>query len=86
MLPTSKYVKSAADHAVNFIECLKHTKENGLRAFASMPWQEQIIRDIFGTLKPNGKRQFTTAFIEIPKKCGKSELQQLLLFIFFMQT
>ena len=39
-----------------------------------IPWQEQIIRDIFGILKPNGYRQFTEAYIEIPKKQGKSEL------------
>ena len=37
-------------------------------------WQEQIIRDLFGILKPNGYRQFNTAYIEIPKKMGKSEL------------
>ena len=37
-------------------------------------WQEQINRDIFGTIKPNGYRQFNTAYIEIPKKMGKSEL------------
>ena len=29
---------------------------------------------IFGTLKPNGYRQFNTAYVEIPKKMGKSEL------------
>ena len=29
---------------------------------------------MFGTLKPNGYRQFNTAYIEIPKKQGKSEL------------
>ena len=34
-------------------------------------WQEQIIRDLFGTLKPNGYRQFNTAYIEIGKKNGK---------------
>ena len=28
----------------------------------------------FGTLKPNGYRQFNTAYVEIPKKMGKSEL------------
>lgn len=39
-----------------------------------MDWQEQIIRDLFGILKPNGYRQFNTAYIEIPKKQGKSEL------------
>lgn len=32
------------------------------------------IRDLFGVLKPNGYRQFNTAYIEIPKKQGKSEL------------
>src|SRR5690606_33209427 len=37
-------------------------------------WQEQIVRDLFGILKPNGYRQFNTAYIEIPKKQGKSEL------------
>ena len=29
------------------------------------------MRDIFGVLKPNGYRQFNTAYIEIPKKQGK---------------
>ncbi|MCD7716599.1 MAG: terminase large subunit, partial [Lachnospiraceae bacterium] len=44
------------------------------KKFQLLPWQEQIIRDVFGILKPDGKRQFTTAYIEIPKKNGKSEL------------
>ena len=39
-----------------------------------MPWQEQLIRDIFGIVKPDGNRQFRTAFLEICKKVGKSEL------------
>lgn len=34
----------------------------------------QIIRDLFGTIKPNGYRQFNIAYVEIPKKMGKSEL------------
>ena len=43
-----------------------------------MPWyypnfQNDMWR-IFGILKPNGYRQFNTAYIEIPKKMGKSEL------------
>ena len=73
--PKSKYSKAAADHAVNFIQCLCHTK--GIWAgkpFELLPWQEQIVRDIFGILKPNGFRQFNTAYIEVPKKNGKSEL------------
>ena len=72
---TSKYNKEAADFVVNFIEQLKHTKGEFYRQpFDLIDWQEQIIRDIFGILKPDGYRQFTTAYIEVPKKCGKSEL------------
>ena len=72
---TSKYDKELADYAVNFIECLSHTKGTWAgKPFELLDWQEQIIRDLFGTVKPNGYRQFNTAYIEIPKKMGKSEL------------
>lgn len=74
-LKTSVYDKSAADYAVTFIENLCHTKGTWAgKPFELIDWQEQIIRDLFGTLKPNGYRQFNTAYIEIPKKQGKSEL------------
>ena len=75
MLPTSRYDKNRADRAVLFIQSLKHTK--GIWAgkpFYLFPWQEQIIRDLFGIIKENGYRQFNTAYIEIGKKNGKSEL------------
>jgi len=72
---TSKYDKDLADYAVNFIECLSHTKGTWAgKPFELLDWQEEIIRDLFGTVKPNGYRQFNTAYIEIPKKMGKSEL------------
>lgn len=71
----SHYDVDAADYAVNFIECLCHTKGTWAgKPFELIDWQEQIIRDLFGTLKPNGYRQFNTAYVEIPKKMGKSEL------------
>ena len=75
MAKTSHYDKDKADYAVNFINCLSHTK--GIwagQAFELMNWQEQIVRDLFGVIKANGYRQFNTAYIEIPKKNGKSEL------------
>lgn len=75
MADDSHYDKSAADYAVNFIECLSHTKGTWAgKPFELMDWQERIIRDLFGVIKPNGYRQFNTAYIEIPKKNGKSEL------------
>ena len=71
----SHYDKDAADYAVMFIESLCHTKGTWAgKPFELIDWQEQIIRDLFGILKPNGYRQFNTAYVEIPKKMGKSEL------------
>ena len=75
MAKGSIYDQDAANYAVSFMECLSHTKgEWSGKPFELIDWQEQIIRDLFGTLKPNGYRQFNTAYIEIPKKMGKSEL------------
>lgn len=77
----SYYSKEAADRAVCFIESLKHT--DGVwynKPFELLDWQEQIIRDVFGILKPNGYRQFNTAYIEIPKNKERVNLQQQSLF------
>ena len=75
MLPTSRYDERKADRAVRFIENLCHTKgEWAGKPFWLLPWQEQLIRDIFGVVKADGTRQFKTAFVEIAKKNGKSEL------------
>ncbi len=75
MAADSKYSKDAADYAVAFIEALCHTKGSWAgQPFELIDWQEQIIRDLFGILKLNGYRQFNTAYVEIPKKMGKSEL------------
>lgn len=64
MLPTSKYDKQKADYAVGFIECLTHTKGTWAgQPFHLLPWQEKIIRDVFGIVKPNGFRQFNTAYM-----------------------
>lgn len=75
MLPTSHYDQKKADRAVTFIENLKHTKGKwDGKPFWLLPWQEQIIRDIFGIVDEDGHRQFRTAYVEIGKKNGKSEL------------
>lgn len=66
------YDEAKAQHAVNFINCLKHTKGQWRGVpFDLLPWQDKIIRDIFGTVKENGYRQYNTAYVEIPKKNGK---------------
>lgn len=67
--------ETKAQRTLQFINNLKHTKGrwHGM-PFDLLPWQEEIIKDVFGTIKENGARQYNTAYIEIPKKNGKSEL------------
>jgi phage terminase large subunit-like protein len=75
MLPTSHYDKKKADHAVAFIQSLKHTKGVWAgKSFELIAWQEELIRNVFGVIKADGYRQFQTAFVETSKKSGKSEL------------
>ncbi|MDR1463747.1 MAG: terminase large subunit [Oscillospiraceae bacterium] len=76
MLPDSHYSAKRADHAVRFIEQLRHVKTSQWagKPFKLLPWQEEIIRNIFGVIKADGTRQFRHVFVEVPKKSGKSEL------------
>ena len=71
------YDEQKAARVTGFIQCLKHTKgEFHGKPFILLPWQKKIIQDVFGTVRDNdpSMRQFTTSYIEIPKKQGKSEL------------
>ena len=52
MAKGSHYDKEAADYAVAFIESLCHTKGKWAgKKFELIDWQEQIVRDLFGTIK-----------------------------------
>lgn len=67
--------ENKAKRTIAFINALKHTKGKWRGVpFELLPWQETIINDVFGTVKADGYRQYNTAYIEIPKKMGKSEL------------
>ena len=57
--------ETRAQRVIQFIQCLKHTKgEFHGQQFLLLPWQEKIIRDVFGTVRDDdpGKRQYTTAY------------------------
>jgi phage terminase large subunit-like protein len=70
------YDSDKADDAVWFFENrLTHTKgKYAKKEFKLAKWQDKIIRELFGTIKVDGARQYSTAYVEIPKKNGKSEL------------
>jgi len=64
-----------ADRAVRFIKNLKHTQGDWTGKFFNLlPWEEKIVRDLFGTVNENGKRQYREAYISVPRKNGKTEL------------
>lgn len=64
-----------ADRAIELIELLRHTKGRYAgRPFLLEEWQKKIVRELFGTLNEDGTRQYRTAYIEIPRKNGKTEL------------
>ena len=75
-----------AQKAVDFINQLRHTKGKWAgKPFNLRDWQvKDIIWPIFGTLKPDGTRQIRTAYVEIPRKQGKSEIAAAIaLFLLF---
>ena len=71
-----------AERVLKFISLLKHSKAPwaGL-PFQLMPWQEDFIRTLYGTLKPDGTRQYRQALLYLPAKTVKVPWQQLWLCI-----
>lgn len=69
------FSETRAQRAVKFFESLRHTKGQFYgQPFVLLPWERQIVWDVYGTLKEDGTRQYRYVYIEIPKKNGKSEL------------
>lgn len=69
--------RAAADAACAFFpRYLRHTEgEWAGRPFELAPWQaERIVRPLFGWKRADGTRLYRVAYIEIPRKNGKTEL------------
>lgn len=71
-----KFSEEHAGRAIRFFE--KQVRlvegERAGRPFILEPWQKRIVGDIFGWLRPDGSRRYRTAYIEIPRKSGKSTM------------
>ncbi len=67
---------AAAGYAVDFIEtfCTLTKGRKAGNKVALLDWQREIVASLFGWKRPDGLRRFRTAYIEIPKKSGKSLL------------
>ena len=68
-----------ADNLCAFVERLPHVK--GPLAGQPIhlePWQVFILTTVFGWVKPDGKRRFRRAYVEVPRGSGKSFLSSAL--------
>lgn len=63
-----------ANFVIDFIECLKLGDDFYGQPFILQPWQKKMVSEFYGTVKPNGFRQYHYLYQEIPKKNGKSQL------------
>lgn len=77
---------SPADRAVKFINNLTHTGDFNGEPFRLRPWQEKIVRRLFGTVRADGQRQYRKAFLALPRKQGKTELAAAILLYLLLGT
>lgn len=73
----SSFKINKAEKVKKFIEkyCTFSKGEWAGQQFKLLPWQwEELIKPLFGTMNDDGYRQYRTAYVEIPKKNGKTEL------------
>ena len=83
-----RYDPKKAQHVIDFChEMLVHVKGplTG-KPFDMEPWQEDITRTLFGWRRPDGRRRFLRAYVELPRKNGKTTwLAAMLVYCLFCE-
>jgi len=77
----------AVDKVVWFMRQLRHTRSPWTgKPFELMPWQlDRVVSPLFGWKRTeDGARRFRRAYVEVPKKNGKSALSSALSLFLFM--
>lgn len=81
--------EGAAQLALDFFpEMLRHVegKLTG-QPFVLQPWQQAIVANLFGWKNKDGSRRYREAFIEVPRKNGKTPLASAIaLYVFFCDS
>lgn len=76
-----------AETVCEFIELLPHVKgewaANG-ELIQLQPWQSFVVVNIFGFLTEDGVRRFRRAYIEVPRKNGKSLLAAAIALVMYL--
>jgi phage terminase large subunit-like protein len=68
--------QASSDFALGFFSRLRHSKGKKWAGsvFVLQPWQVFIVGSLFGWKRADGTRRYRTAFVEIPRKNGKTFL------------
>lgn len=66
--------KNRALEVIQFIQLLKLVDDFHGQPLVLQNWQHNILWDVYGTVNEHGFRQFRYAYLEIPKKNGKTTL------------
>lgn len=67
--------EAKAGQVMAFMDLLKDPKGGSLHKRTTinwLPWQRKLFTELFATVREDGLRQYREAFIEIPRKNGKS--------------
>lgn len=66
--------KQRALELVEFIQMLKLVDDFYGEPFILQDWQHEVLWEVYGRVKEDGYRQYRYAYLEIPKKNGKTTL------------
>jgi phage terminase large subunit-like protein len=72
--PKSLNPELPAQDVIDRINALSLTGEYAGQPFKLRPWQEAMVRPVFGTKRPDGLRQYTKVFWGLPRKQAKTTL------------
>jgi phage terminase large subunit-like protein len=67
-------ITDPGERAVRFISNLTLVGDYAGQKFSPRPWQAEMTRRLFGTVLPDGRRQFRRMFAGLPRKQAKTTL------------
>ncbi|WP_025692637.1 terminase large subunit [Paenibacillus zanthoxyli] len=66
--------KQRALEPIEFIQMLYAVDDFYGQPFMLLDWQYDVLWDVYGTVRPDGYRQYRFAYLEVPKKNGKTSM------------
>jgi phage terminase large subunit-like protein len=67
-----RHDKQRALEPIEFVQMLHAVDDFYGQPFQLLDWQYEVLWDVYGTINDNGYRQYRYAYLEIPKKNGKT--------------